>query len=101
MSISQSKENFQGHFANPPQIDTSKYTGEPETGNIEFLEDGEEVDETQASGESRDHQVLLSGITNNAILRINPVYNSRFDKVEKARAYFREKVKKLKDEGLL
>lgn len=101
MSISQGKENFKGLFADPPEIDTSKYTGIPDVGNIEFLDEGEEVNDTQAESDKRDHQVLISGITNNALIRINPVYNGRFDKVEKARSYFRQKVKKLKEQNAL
>jgi len=50
----------------------------------------EQIDSQKAS--PRDQQVLLGGVANNALYRINPIYNGRFDKIQKAKDYFKTKV---------
>lgn len=45
--------------------------------------------------------MLISDIYSNALLRMNPIYNGRFDKVHKAREWFRVKVEALTKEGVL
>lgn len=41
-----------------------------------------------------DHVKVLSANPDSALRRINPIYNGRFDKVEKAKRYFRDKLNK-------
>lgn len=71
------------------------YTGAPQPKVIDFKDDDEEIKCQDKPDDSKDHQVLLSGITKNSLTRINPIYNARFDKVEKARKFFKEKLDKL------
>ena len=40
------------------------------------------------NSDKKDHEILLSGNQKNILTRINPIYNGRFDKIEKARTYF-------------
>ena len=120
MSVSQSKSNFKGLFADDHTIDHADYTGIPvprvidfedfPEGNpstVEAQENGEDPkidDEIQTNTNEQnpaDHSVLISDIYSNALLRMNPIYNGRFDKVHKAREFFKVKVEKLKKEGLL
>lgn len=101
MALSQNKENYKGLFADVPTIDLENYSGKPEKEVLEFKDaedEGEEVVDTKDEG-PRDHQVLLSAVLNNSLVRINPVYNGRFDKVTKAREYFRAKLAGLKYQG--
>ena len=48
-------------------------------------------DATQKERDEADAEMtnLLGGILNNRLRRINPIYNVRFDYIEKARAYYR------------
>ena len=89
-------------FAENHTIDHSTYTGEPKSKTYDFNENENEPEITTTDNNSlRDHQVLLSGIMNNSLPRINPIYNGRFDKIHKAREYFENKVKVLKEQGKL
>jgi hypothetical protein len=88
MSLSQGKENFKGLFADDHSINHENYTGAPNKKNFDFED---ETQELSTKEEDPNHTVLLSGVLNNAIVRINPIYNARFDKVHKAREYFRKK----------
>ena len=50
-------------------------------------------DATEAERDDADAQMtnLFGGLLGNKLRRIHPIYNARFDRVEKARAYFRAK----------
>ena len=79
LSLSQSKPDYQGLHSPTPDKDLSKFTGH----------------------EPVEQKVLLSNMAENSLPRINTVYNAKFDKLEKARAYFAAKVIQLKSEGKL
>mmetsp|Transcript_24442 Transcript_24442/g.37906 ORF Transcript_24442/g.37906 Transcript_24442/m.37906 type:complete len:82 (+) Transcript_24442:1211-1456(+) len=76
---------------------------------IQFKEEGDPEEETKDETDDQqkknehgpDHSVLLSGIENNSLRRINPIYNSSFDKVSIAKEYFTNKVKALREAGKL
>jgi prenyltransferase beta subunit len=87
LAISQGKENFKGLFANDHTIDHESFTGAPSKKNFDFEDETQEISTTE---EDPNHSVLISGVMNNSIVRINPIYNARFDKVHKAREYFRQ-----------
>jgi len=58
--------------------------------DLEFKDESEELEiNVKEDLEKRDHQVLLSGNTTNSLMRIHPVYNGRFDKIHKAKAFFK------------
>lgn len=105
MSVAQSKSNYQGLFADDHSIEHADYSGipVPRVTNFEDFdeqdEDGDEPKEkydmeitTQQPDNQVDHSVLISDIYSNALLRMNPIYNARFDKVHKAREWFKAKV---------
>jgi hypothetical protein len=52
-------------------------------------------------GEERDHCVLLGWVRENSLVRINPIYNGRFDRVEKAKEFFKNKAESLRLAGKL
>jgi prenyltransferase beta subunit len=41
--------------------------------------------------QDQENAVLLGAVASNQLPRMNPIYNGRFDKVAKAKAYFRSK----------
>ena len=90
MALSQNKENFDGLHSDQPTVDLGSYSGIPnKEENFEFKDAVEDPDEVvEISDDQRDHQVLLSGVLNNCLPRINPVYNGRFDKIQKAKQFF-------------
>ena len=105
MSVAQSKSNYQGLFADDHSIKHADYSGipDPRVTNFEDFdeqdEDGDEPKEkydmeitSQQPDNQVDHSVLISDIYSNALLRMNPIYNARFDKVHKAREWFKAKV---------
>ena len=58
MSISQSKSNYEGLYADNHTIDHLQYSGIPKPANLEFKDEEEEVQEIDTK--NPDHQVLLS-----------------------------------------
>ena len=90
-SCSSNKENYQGLYAPDHTIDHATYTGEVKHQEQVFIDDEDDEElkaQESTTNDERDHQILLCGLINNAMPRINPIYNARFDKVDKARKYF-------------
>ena len=86
-SISQSHANYKELFSEN-HIDHLNFSGDPKPQSIEFKDDEDEpADDT--NDVCKNHQVLLSGIVNNSIKRINPIYNGAFNKVQQAKNYFK------------
>jgi len=105
MSVSQSKANYEGLFAEDKTIDHSTYTGVPVprvTNFADFDADDSgaaDIDcEINTTADQPDHSVLISDIYSNALIRMNPIYNGKFDKVSKARGWFKAKVAALKEQ---
>ena len=92
MSISQNLQNYKGLYADDHTIDHNTYTGIPKVNNFEFRDDNEEEKEVVVDTKNTDHEVLISAIDSNSLVRINPIYNGRFDKLSHAREYFRTKL---------
>ena len=74
MSISQGRSNHELYNSEQAAEFTGKF----------------EKDELVQS--ATEHVKLLGDNTDSALRRINPIYNGRFDKVEKAKKYFRAKL---------
>ena len=87
MAVSQGEVNYQGLYAPGHYLDHATYTGIPKNQTVDF---GDTEEPVKLDTSNPDHKVLLSEITTNSLVRMNPIYNGRFDKVHAAKTYFRE-----------
>jgi prenyltransferase beta subunit len=83
-SIAQHKSDYEKLFSKTPE--SLEFRSQFD-GNYSSLAT-EEQDPEEADFQ---HTSLLSGLLNNKLRRIDPVYSVRFDLLEKAKAYYRAK----------
>lgn len=92
MSISQQSPNYEGLYSPEHTIDHSQYTGIYENKDLEFLDDEEEEKVDIQTPPNKDHTQLIGAVKSNALVRINSIYNARFDKVAQAKSFYRAKI---------
>ena len=86
LSISQYKSDYEGLHGPNASLSSQVFNGYYNEANIELEEGHEKHSHTHTDVD--DKTVLLSDVKQNLLRRIHPIFNVRYDKLAKAKAYY-------------